>query len=862
MKEHNGIESIKMKPFTDSSGAVLIGLIIVISILSALGAGMLSQSTTEDYHAISGKNDSQAYYLAESGLRYAAAKLRGEGSLVDQLQQHGAYTVGNAGTFTVHFDTYVFDVTSGGGTNTLAVQVPFGTVPDLDQPNVAGYLVTDEGTPQDFDSVTISDTNGDSLQFVKNSGSWTAQNGTRVRLCIPVGTSYTYTTTGAEGGDLNVGAVDDSSRFPLYNGRFSAGGRTYRYRMRDSATGNLLGVKRPPDDTSSWVDPSGNLILQNFLEMRSTGTTGAAALQTSRVITYYIPLSESNQSEFYDFFEDRSHWEASSKLGSHAIESIGGDNALRVTGTSDVSQGGPAPKSALIELNPATTGIDVNYGYSASGHFLSYDTQVKIGFDASQSPDYGYYPVDSPIPSFFAAGVSFRLKNSGDSYGVSFMRGSLSSPPDNIDNEIVPDENVPMIVLWKDPNPDQTDERIWIAAKYLTPVVLFSDDMESGINGWTADSPWTQIATDSVSPTHSWADNNNSPPIYDNDLDIALVSPVMDLSWARDVRLVFQHRYELENSYDFGRVEVSGDGGSSWVQLAEYTGYQWAAGFQEVSISVPDTYLTSTARVRFRMETDFSLRYNGWRLDDVKLESSYYPLQESTLMVKLKEGASIQFTGGSGTAIQDGDLIVQQGTGAYGTVVGDPILSSGTWGVDAAGLIVLNKLSAANFQNGFPVLNVGGTQLAVYVDGSFRAKDNYIRVYYGTSAGYGTPNSDPFDEERHGNPRCLSSCSALEWPPENVANTVADNDYWTLVKWDLLNSNVFPEEVFVPSLQEEDAIIRSSDNNFRSPAAIFVAQPEIGLHAYGHGAICVYYDDFGLRLNVPRITGFLPGVQK
>ena len=55
----------------DQKGSVLVGLIIAIIIFAALGAAMLSLTSTSAVNQVWANSSSRAYYLAESGFRYA-----------------------------------------------------------------------------------------------------------------------------------------------------------------------------------------------------------------------------------------------------------------------------------------------------------------------------------------------------------------------------------------------------------------------------------------------------------------------------------------------------------------------------------------------------------------------------------------------------------------------------------------------------------------------------------------------------------------------------------------------------------------------------------------------------------------------
>ncbi|MCB0635090.1 MAG: S8 family serine peptidase, partial [Lewinella sp.] len=58
--------------------------------------------------------------------------------------------------------------------------------------------------------------------------------------------------------------------------------------------------------------------------------------------------------------------------------------------------------------------------------------------------------------------------------------------------------------------------------------VLYSDDMESGVGGWSKTGAWSQVNTDAHSPTISWHDSPGGN--YADNLDITLTSPTINLS--------------------------------------------------------------------------------------------------------------------------------------------------------------------------------------------------------------------------------------------------------------------------------------------------------------------------------------------
>lgn len=142
----------------------------------------------------------------------------------------------------------------------------------------------------------------------------------------------------------------------------------------------------------------------------------------------------------------------------------------------------------------------------------------------------------------------------------------------------------------------------------------FSDDMESGEGGWThwgTYDNWHLTEHKSHSPTHSWYCGLENVWYYNNQNDISLVSPYFIVS--PDSALSFYHQYNLELNWDYTYVEI--DNGSGWWQtLDEYTGVQAAWTMTSYSLS---QYSGLTARLRFRLISDYSVNAEGWYIDDV-----------------------------------------------------------------------------------------------------------------------------------------------------------------------------------------------------------------------------------------------------
>jgi hypothetical protein len=176
----------------------------------------------------------------------------------------------------------------------------------------------------------------------------------------------------------------------------------------------------------------------------------------------------------------------------------------------------------------------------------------------------------------------------------------------------------------------RTISLILLAASCATPTILqgqvvFRDDFENGLAAWQATGSWGIAGTKYVSGTHSASDSPGA--YYTNNTASALTqaAPVSFSGLSRPA-LAFQHAYFLEDGYDFGYVEISTNGGSTWIALAAgaYTGIKPDMGREQLDLSAYAG--ASSVRVRFRLVTDSSVVMDGWYIDDVVLGESPAPI--------------------------------------------------------------------------------------------------------------------------------------------------------------------------------------------------------------------------------------------
>lgn len=156
-----------------------------------------------------------------------------------------------------------------------------------------------------------------------------------------------------------------------------------------------------------------------------------------------------------------------------------------------------------------------------------------------------------------------------------------------------------------------------------TPVTLINEGAESGAAGWTftknTGSGWSiETSTDSRSGAKRFKTNVGFSTYY-NGADWSVVSPSFSLAGKTSATLTFYNKYKTESGYDFFRVEVSTNGGSTWTQLRSVSGQSsgYPAWASQVSLSLGGSVGQSNVKIRFRFTSDSTIADWGVAFDDV-----------------------------------------------------------------------------------------------------------------------------------------------------------------------------------------------------------------------------------------------------
>lgn len=226
-----------------------------------------------------------------------------------------------------------------------------------------------------------------------------------------------------------------------------------------------------------------------------------------------------------------------------------------------------------------------------------------------------------------------------------------------------------------------------------------TDDVESPSSPWTATLDNTletsqrceRIAV--TASSHRWYCPNVGAPA-----DLYLTSVPVVVSSTGSFVVSFDHRYDLEETWDGAVIEVSDDGGMSWVDVGAmasppYDGVlrddtpnplqgrdAWHGnnasypGLDRVVVDLGTAYQGQTVQVRFRVGSDTRLGGAGWEIDDITFDGidgtpfptlvtddgvciNRPPVADAGMDFTVDEGTDAVPLDASGTTDVDGDML-------------------------------------------------------------------------------------------------------------------------------------------------------------------------------------------------------------
>jgi hypothetical protein len=823
---------------TGERGAILLTLIAVMVVFSALSAVMITMFGSTSLGQATGSNVMRAYYLAESGFRYAASTYINAADETARenlmLAMHNQeYTLsGNEGKFRLSVYPYYARSTQLPNGNELTTKLSGGfPVPEGDFVSGSWVKVQRPDGVVTYNRIShVSSQEPNTLRFYQISAAgspgsplvWGDSYGTGsliTPVCLPdrnFNDRRLYLNPDGSY-DLAYTAGTGALAFPERNGTFSVrfeGEPTPRilsYRQKNLNTGRFEGISDTGGrnlPTVRMVDPGSIAPYQNFIELakfvrlESTGILGAGAAAVSRKITYEIPLGympAAPKTEMKEQFgSSLANWftgSEASHIGTQAIE--GG--ALRVTSakTTNVS---PASSCLLFRENQialdwqkafSSSGAQENFKteWSRAGRYLSYDVQAKLKLDSTNQ--------------IYAGGLSFRLDEAGNSLGFTI----LSSVPgfyttngcdrDGIPNGMTTVTTIqynPYLVLWMKEAARTEKSVVIVLSPHLDPASADPNDP-----------PPTGTGTNAIliGPCSFWETGNR---VQFTNVEGALpqgISSSVDY-FIRVVTYDNKKYLYLFDTYE----QAMGLAATRWEGLRDMK----TAGSGTSNIVAQDPLWTELLRKNLNASP-----YIGDVYRILKAEGSQYIhfRDWTTLMVRIIEAPSVSFIngGGAGLEIVSGSVVYQtQEDTAGGTVTAiarvrnDPVYwnrfdqqpTEWNWEAGtAAGVLMLEvrtvggtiqpytfasgkKIFVGNPPSGTWVATAGIPSTVTDEGVTMRNRDNWIQVFVGDKDGPANPNDNPLDINRGLSPR-----DQIFWAPDRVGYpgmTTTSNDRFSLVR--------------------------------------------------------------------------------
>ncbi|MCE5264276.1 MAG: type II secretion system GspH family protein, partial [Deltaproteobacteria bacterium] len=439
-------------------GSILIGLIVTMVIMSALGAAMVPIFSASTIGNVASMFQPRANYMAESGFSYAVKEYLRLDTEANLAANHNkTFTLTNGDSFKVFIYPYWFKarVKTGGTTLTvdhaLAAASGADSFPsrfsDAEAFSGNRYLRIGGAGSSDFRSYTSTsyDSANHTITF---SGLSTANIAAgqlvypaalaAAQVISPEGFSSSSQTLRVSG---TTTALDD---FPKDRGviSFSVSGTTYTiaydHVVWDGVRAYFIGLHNIPSPTLKPIPASGLTIpssppvyvaLERHAEIKSKGIAGTegGGFSAERMLYYDQSLVKVDT-----WKKTTTAWQGpalaaarTDLIGTSEYEASVG--ALKVKSAIDsVSYMGAGVSSS--QVREYVSGIAVpqlQTIWANSGYTLSYDLQVKVRFSAV---DENFTGASTKTPGSYMPGLAFRLSPGASTttmkyYGVSLMRG-------------------------------------------------------------------------------------------------------------------------------------------------------------------------------------------------------------------------------------------------------------------------------------------------------------------------------------------------------------------------------------------------------------------------------------------------------
>ncbi|OQY27498.1 MAG: hypothetical protein B6244_10310 [Candidatus Cloacimonetes bacterium 4572_55] len=180
-----------------------------------------------------------------------------------------------------------------------------------------------------------------------------------------------------------------------------------------------------------------------------------------------------------------------------------------------------------------------------------------------------------------------------------------------------------------------------------SPIILFLDDAENGVENWDTGTLWGQTLQDRVSGQYSFTDSPYSAYPSNWEDALTLANPI-DLGDMNNAALIFNTKWNMQDDWDIAQLQVSTDTGGSWHPVGSthttggtgtalqpygepvYNGFRPFVWLEELAFL--SDFVGEEILFRYYLASDDETESDGWYVDDILLLGfSDQPLQPRIL---------------------------------------------------------------------------------------------------------------------------------------------------------------------------------------------------------------------------------------
>lgn len=197
----------------------------------------------------------------------------------------------------------------------------------------------------------------------------------------------------------------------------------------------------------------------------------------------------------------------------------------------------------------------------------------------------------------------------------------------------------------------------------IDPSTSFDYDFSEDISGLILTGDW-EIGTPSVGPQPLRGEKlitTNLTGNYSNGSMSVLQLPPLDLRFVNEATITFEHWFDIEYQYDYGKLMITKDIDSgSWEELARFSGRErkWIS----TEIDLQD-YVGSKNQVyiQFILESDEQYNHAGWYIDYINISGQKSNLPSNQIFSIVDDVEKIKTTNKSGLPLEATVTVIETG---------------------------------------------------------------------------------------------------------------------------------------------------------------------------------------------------------